>query len=113
MTILYRTAGPAELELVRLSGWKSFPPRLPHQPIFYAVVEYPYAVEIASIWNTRESGRGFILEFGVDDAFLSAYPPAAAGGRTRTEHWIPAEDLEKLNGALTGPIRLVASFGEP
>jgi hypothetical protein len=32
---LWRPCGPAELELVRESGWTAWPPRLPDQPIFY------------------------------------------------------------------------------
>ena len=31
---LYRPVGQAEFELIRVSGFKKFPPRLPHQPIF-------------------------------------------------------------------------------
>jgi len=108
--ILYRTTGPAELELVRRSGWTRFPPRLPHQPIFYAVLDYPYAVEIAGQWNAKESGEGHILRFEVGEAFLSAYILAAVGGKTRREYWIPAEDMDKLNGALAGPIELITSF---
>lgn len=30
---LWRPTGPAELDLVRASGWKAWPPRLPEQPI--------------------------------------------------------------------------------
>ena len=108
--ILYRPVGPAELDLVRQSGWTAFPPRLPHQPIFYAVLDYPYAVEIAGAWNVRESGEGHILRFETDDAFLSNYVLAAVGGKSRREYWIPAEDMDKLNGALMGPIELVATF---
>ncbi|MDJ0699325.1 MAG: hypothetical protein QNJ07_05670 [Woeseiaceae bacterium] len=35
---LYRPVGPAELDLIRDSGWQEFPPRLPEQPIFYPVL---------------------------------------------------------------------------
>jgi hypothetical protein len=34
---LYRPVGQAELELIEASGWRAFPPRLAHQPIFYPV----------------------------------------------------------------------------
>ncbi len=37
VVFLYRPAGPAEMELVRASGMKRWPPRLPEQPIFYPV----------------------------------------------------------------------------
>ncbi|HEV2482639.1 MAG TPA: hypothetical protein VGS79_23400 [Puia sp.] len=35
---LYRPVGLKELELIRLSGWREFPPRLEWQPIFYPVL---------------------------------------------------------------------------
>ena len=35
----YRPVGPAELDLIRQFGFSRFPPRLPDQPIFYAVVQ--------------------------------------------------------------------------
>jgi hypothetical protein len=34
-TTLFRPVGPKELALIRASGMKAFPPRLPEQPIFY------------------------------------------------------------------------------
>jgi hypothetical protein len=37
-TILYRPVGPKELALIRASGMKAFPPRLPEQPILYRQV---------------------------------------------------------------------------
>ncbi len=108
--ILFRPVGKAELALVQASGM--FPPRLPHQPIFYPVLDLDYAIEIARDWNARRDGEGYVLQFEVDDAFISRYIPAEAGGRTRREYWIPAEDVDKLNGALLGPPELVASFGK-
>lgn len=38
MVTLFRPTGPAELALIEASGFHSFPPRLPHQPIFYPVL---------------------------------------------------------------------------
>jgi hypothetical protein len=37
MTTLFRPAGLHELSLIWDSGMREFPPRLPHQPIFYPV----------------------------------------------------------------------------
>lgn len=50
---MYRPTGPKELELLKLSGFRRWPPRLPEQPIFYPVTNERYAVEIASQWNVR------------------------------------------------------------
>lgn len=43
---LYRPVGPEELKLIEASGWKSFPPRLPEQLIFYPVTNEEYAIQI-------------------------------------------------------------------
>lgn len=57
-TVLYRPTGERELVLIRESGWRAFPPRLPEQPIFYPALEEAYAIQIARDWNTRDGGRG-------------------------------------------------------
>lgn len=44
---LWRPVGPEELELIRQSGMRAFPPRLPGQPIFYPVTTEEYAIKIA------------------------------------------------------------------
>jgi len=38
MTTLYRPVGQQELDLIQSGGYREFPPRLPHQPIFYPVL---------------------------------------------------------------------------
>jgi hypothetical protein len=43
---LFRPVGEAELALIRDSGWKAFPPRLPEQPIFYPVLDEDYAIQL-------------------------------------------------------------------
>ena len=44
---LFRPVGRKELDLIAESGFRRFPPRLSHQPIFYPVVTEAYAIEIA------------------------------------------------------------------
>ncbi|HEV2705113.1 MAG TPA: hypothetical protein VGV59_04265 [Pyrinomonadaceae bacterium] len=44
-TVLYRPVGQKELELIRASDFREFPPRLPEQPIFYPVLSEKYAVQ--------------------------------------------------------------------
>ena len=51
---LWRPVGPAELELIRASRMRAFPPRLPEQPIFYPVLSEDYAIKIARDWLSRE-----------------------------------------------------------
>ena len=45
ITTLYRPTGETELALVAESGFRSWPPRLPEQPIFYPVANEEYAVQ--------------------------------------------------------------------
>ena len=52
------------MNLIRISGYREFPPRLPHQPIFYPVLNEEYATQIARDWNTKSgSRRGFVTAF--------------------------------------------------
>ncbi len=70
-TTLYRPVGPTELSLIRQSGNRAFPARLPDQPIFYPVLNLEYAKQIARDWNV--------------------------GNRDHQEYWIPAEFLQEFN----------------
>ncbi|MEA3017874.1 MAG: hypothetical protein QOI38_2596 [Sphingomonadales bacterium] len=110
MVTLWRPVGPEELELIRESGMRAFPPRLPGQPIFYPVLSEDYAVKIARDWNMPASGAGFVTRFAVRKAFLDRYAVQEAGGRAHREYWIPAEDLEAFNAAIVGQIEVVAEF---
>lgn len=109
-TTLWRPVGPVELDLIRQSGMRAFPPRLPEQPIFYPVVTEDYAVKIARDWNVSESGSGFVTRFDVRSDFLAAYRIEEAGGRAHREYWIPAEDLDAFNAAIVGQIVVTHSF---
>lgn len=107
---LWRPVGPEELELIRQSEMREFPPRLPEQPIFYPVTTEAYAIKIARDWNVPASGSGYVTRFEVDKAFLSKYQPQLAGGRAHEEYWIPAEDLPDFNAAIVGEIEVTATF---
>ncbi|HEY2857627.1 MAG TPA: hypothetical protein VGJ21_04375 [Terracidiphilus sp.] len=109
-TALFRPVGERELALIRESGWRAFPPRLPEQPIFYPVLEEAYAIQIARDWNTRDGGRGYVLRFHVDSEYLSGFPVQIAGSRMHREYWIPAEDLEEFNRHIAGSIELLHEF---
>ena len=108
---LWRPVGPKELALIRESGMRAFPPRLPEQPIFYPVLSEVYAVKIARDWNVPASGKGYVTRFQVARSFLGRYQVQEAGGRTHLEYWIPAEDLPAFNSALVGEIEVIAEFG--
>src|SRR5215472_9879567 len=110
LAVLFRPVGEAELALIRDSGWKAFPPRLPEQPIFYPVLEEEYAIQIARDWNTRNGERGFVLRFEVDSEYLARYPIQTVGARIHREYWIPAEDLSEFNEKIIGTIDLLHCF---
>jgi len=109
-TTLWRPTGPAELDLVRDSGWRRWPPRLPDQPIFYPVLNEDYAVRIAREWNVPASGVGYVTRFSVSTEFLSRYQVRQVGGQTILEYWIPAEELDEFNDHLVGLIEVVHEF---
>jgi hypothetical protein len=107
---LWRPVGPKELALIRQSGMRAFPPRLPEQPIFYPVLTEEYAVKIARDWNVPASGSGFVTRFQVRRSFIDRYDVQEAGGRSHLEYWIPAEELDAFNAAIVGLIEVVRSF---
>jgi RNA:NAD 2''-phosphotransferase len=109
-TTLYRPVGPEELKLIEESGWKSFPPRLPDQPIFYPVTNEPYAIQIARDWNVKASGSGFVTRFDVDSDYLQKFPTQTVGGSQHTEFWVPAEDLAEFNSNIIGLIEITQRF---
>lgn len=111
-TTLFRPVGPEELDLIRRSGFRAFPPRLPEQPIFYPVLTEDYAIKIARDWNVKASGAGYVTRFQVRTRFLAAYEVQTAGGSAHLEYWIPAQDLGAFNAAIVGSIEVVAAFGQ-
>jgi hypothetical protein len=113
LTTLYRPVGRIELDLIRQTGNRSFPPRLPSQPYFYPVLNEDYATQIARDWNTKDEAsgyEGYVLRFEVQTAFLNRYEVHTVGDSSHREYWIPAEELEQLNLHITGMIEVVREF---
>jgi hypothetical protein len=111
--ILHRPTGLRELELVAAAAWKAWPPRLPHQPIFYPVLTLEYARKIARDWNAPDafSGHvGFVTRFELDDEFAARYPIQRAGGRAHEELWVPAAELDEFNRHILGVISVIESY---
>lgn len=112
-TVLFRPIGLHELALIWDKGMRGFPPRLPHQPIFYPVANAQYARQIARDWNTvdEKSGfAGFVTAFELDENYFSNCEPHIVGSSQHVEYWIPAESLCSFNDALCGLIRLERGF---
>jgi len=109
--ILYRPVGLTELKLIAESGYSKFPPRLPEQPIFYPVLNFAYAEQIARDWNTKSSSyAGFVTKFEVEEQYARKFEVHVVGNKTHQELWIPAEELENFNRYILGKIEVVARF---
>ena len=111
-TILFRPVGLEELDLIRLSGFTVFPPRLPDQPIFYPVLNEEYAKQIARDWNAKlnASKAGFVTRFAVRTEFLQRYEIQTVGGAVHQEYWIPAVELAEFNKNIVGLIEVIAEY---
>ncbi|MCR5599390.1 MAG: hypothetical protein K6G33_01410 [Ruminococcus sp.] len=110
--ILYRPVGTAELELIKNSGYRKFPPRLPEQPIFYPVLNEKYASEIAEKWNVNSTSdqKGYVTRFEVDDEYVSRFEIQSVGRSYHQELWIPAEELEVFNSYIIGKIEVISTY---
>ena len=110
---LYRPVGIKELELIRNEGWKKFPPRLEWQPIFYPVLNQPYAAQIAREWNTRDEFSGYcgiVTEFDLLESHYLTFAVQNVGGTIHNELWVPAAEVEEFNRNIVGGIRVVEAF---
>ena len=110
---LFRPVGPAELNLIRVSGYRVFPPRLPEQPIFYPVLNEEYAAKIARDWNATSPStgyRGYVTRFRVRLEYLQRYEVQTVGSSRHQEYWIPAADLPEFNRNIVGTIEVIAEF---
>lgn len=108
--ILYRPVGLDELELIKESGWKKFPPRLPEQPIFYPVMNEEYAIQISEQWNVPAYGAGFVTKFRVNKTYAQKFEVQNVGGEIHNELWVPSEELEEFNSNIVGLIEVTKEF---
>lgn len=112
-TVLYRPVGRDELESIRKSDFRAFPPPPAGQPMFKPVLTREYATQVARDWSAKEKTRGysgFITRFHVDSAFLSRYAAHQVGNSIHREYWIPAKDIDEFNRHIRGIIELIAEY---
>ncbi|MCP2728194.1 hypothetical protein [Limnofasciculus baicalensis] len=108
---LYRPVGLKELELIAEADFKAFPPRLPEQPIFYPVLNFEYAEQIARDWNTKSNSfAGFVTKFEVEDDYVKQFEVHIVGSRIHQELWIPAEELAEFNLHIIGKISIESAY---
>jgi hypothetical protein len=111
--VLYKPVGQKELDLIRATDFRAFPPRLSWQPIFYPVLSEDYAVQIARDWNTKDAASdyvGYVTRFHVRTDFVSAYSVQTVGSIAHQEYWIPAEELDGFNVSIVGNIEVIHEF---
>lgn len=112
--MLYRPTGLKELQLVYEVGMRAWPPRLAEQPIFYPVLNFEYAAQIARDWNTKSDFFvGYVTQFEVDDIYLAQFERQVVGGQRHEELWIPAEQLEEFNQHIVGQIAVTGAYFGP
>lgn len=110
---LFRPVGVKELELIKASGMKAYPPRLSWQPIFYPVLNFEYAAQIAKEWNTEDEGSGyagFVTSFEIPEDYFKRFKVENVGGSIYEELWVPAEQLNEFNGQIVQGIEIEAVF---
>jgi hypothetical protein len=107
LTTLYRPVNQKELDRIKDSGWKKFPPRLMEQPIFYPVTNLEYARQISTQWNVPAYGVGYVTKFNVDTDYLRKFKVENVGGPIHNELWVPAEELDEFNSNIIGLIEIV------
>ena len=109
--LLYRPVGLKELELIAQSEFKAFPPRLREQPIFYPVLNFEYAEQIARDWNTQSNSfGGFVTKFEVEDDYVKKFDVQTVGSSIHQELWVPAEQLAEFNRHIVGKITVEAAY---
>lgn len=112
-TKLYRPVGLKEMELILNADAKAFPPRLEWQPIFYPVMNFEYAAEIATQWNTIDEASGFcgiVTVFNLSTAYLQEFEVQNVGYTHHNELWVPADQLAEFNSHIVGIIRIDAIY---
>lgn len=110
---LYRPVGQPELDLIKASGYKAFPPRLSWQPIFYPVLNEEYASSIAYEWNTNDDANGnvgYVTRFEIPETYFKTFEVQNVGARHHNELWVPAEKLEEFNAMIINGIEVIKAF---
>ncbi len=111
-TTLFRPVNLDELMLIQQSGWKAFPPRLVHQPIFYPVTNVEYARQITVEWNLPTYYNGFVTAFDLSNQYLKQFKIEKVGLDMHTELWVPAEQLDEFNAELIDGISVIEGYSK-
>ncbi len=109
--ILYRPVGLNELRLIYENRLGAFPPRLTEQPIFYPVLNFEYACQIARDWDAKsEPYAGYVTESAIADSYATQFERHVVGALEHEEFWIPADRLDQFNQHIIKPIKVVEAY---
>jgi hypothetical protein len=112
-TILYRPAGQEELDLVKKSGFKAFPPAVEAQPVLNFLESEEYATFIARQVDANKSSSGYIgyvLSVSVHTDFITQFAIRKEGSAIALEYEIPADRIIQFNENIVGMIELIAQY---
>lgn len=112
LVTLYRAVGPGQMRCIEASGWTRFPARLNNQKFFFPQLSFEFAERIASDWNVKNSGAGYVVRFAVKKSFLEKYEIYSFGIDEYREYRIPASELEQFNDHIVGYVDVVAQYVE-
>ena len=111
--VLYRPVGQSELDAIRISDWKAFPPRESRQQMFCPLLAEQDAVRIARDWiahDARYGYAGYVVKFRVSSTHLKRFEVNAMGRKDAREHWVPSKDLGDFNDHIVGRIEVIHEF---
>ena len=79
---LYRPVGLREMQAILEADGARFPPRHPDQATFYPVLNFEYAEQIATRWNTKSDRHGFggvVTCFSCEADYISTFEEHVVG----------------------------------
>ena len=112
--ILYRPVGTKELNLIRESGYRAFPPKLPEQPVFYTILYLQHILLFVVIQSVKynDDHKGYVTKFEVDDSYGTQFEVHCVGDSYHEELWVPADELEEFNRHIIGEIKVIREFSD-
>jgi hypothetical protein len=111
--VLYRPAGQNELDLIKKTGFKSFPLHLEGLPIFNFLLNEEYATFIARECNANDAFfgyTGYVLRLSVRSDFVAQFAIRKEDSAIALEYGIPADRIMQFNESIVGMIELIARY---
>lgn len=107
---LYKSLSPVQLATVINTDWRSFPTSLPDQKNFSPKLNKSYAEMLARQMEAAYHTAGYVVAFQLQKSFIDQFELQTISYQEHYEYRIPVNQLEQLNRALIGQIKLVSAF---